>query len=252
MAFLYALKPTPLQKISIMKYLKIRIFTLFLLVASINSIAQISDNNMSPVEFQKNTTGVANIQVLDVRTAEEYKNGHIKNSLQADYRDKTEFARRISYIDKSKPVYVYCLSSGRSNSAAKDMTDMGFKKVVVLSGGLNAWRMADLPVEATSKEPEMSPAEFGTAINNGKTVLVDFGGKWCAPCRLMEPVLESLQKNNTGKFNLVKVDGGKDFEILKQNSILVLPVFIIYKNGKQVWRKDGLVTEKELAAAMNL
>ena len=93
----------------------------------------------------------------------------------------------------------------------------------------------------------MSIDEFNTAINSSATVLVDFGAAWCPPCRTMEPVLNSLATNNPGKFKLVKVDGGKDQEMLETYKVTALPVFILFKNGKQVWRKDGVASEKEMA-----
>ena len=96
----------------------------------------------------------------------------------------------------------------------------------------------------------MSIEVFNASINSSKTVLVDFGAEWCPPCKKMEPVLKSLQENNPGKFVLVKVDGGIDEEILKQYKVTALPVFIIFKDGKQVWRKDGIATEKEIADAL--
>ena len=68
----------------------------------------------------------------------------------------------------------------------------------------------------------------------------------CPPCRMMEPVLKSLAANNAGKFKLVKVDGGNDEAVLKTYNVTALPVFIIFKNGKLVWRKDGVAEEKEI------
>jgi hypothetical protein len=67
----------------------------------------------------------------------------------------------------------------------------------------------------------------------------------------MEPVLASLQKNNPSKITIVKVDGGKDEAILKSFNVTALPVFILFKDGKQVWRKDGIVTEQEIAGNLN-
>ena len=64
---------------------------------------------------------------------------------------------------------------------------------------------------------------------------------------MMEPVLKSLETNNPGKYTLLKVDGGRDQALLQQFKVTALPVFIVFKNGKQVWRKDGVVEEKELA-----
>ena len=46
------------------------------------------------------------------------------------------------------------------------------------------------------------------------------------------------------------MDGGKDEDLLKQFSVTALPVFIIFKDGKQVWRKDGTATEKEIMDAL--
>jgi len=201
-------------------------------------------------EFEKKISGSDSLQLLDVRTAAEYNTGHIKNSLQADWNDKKEFARRIEFIDKNKPVYIYCLAGGRSSAAAKEMRAMGYENVIELTGGINAWKAANLPLEGKTDEKQMSIEQFNTAVGNKGTVLVDFGAEWCPPCKKMEPVLKSLQANNPGKFTIVKVDGGRDLDLLKQYSVTQLPVFIILKDGKQVWRKDGIATEKEMAASL--
>jgi thioredoxin-like negative regulator of GroEL len=66
----------------------------------------------------------------------------------------------------------------------------------------------------------------------------------------MEPIIESIQKNNAGKLSIVKVDGGRDETILKTFNVTSLPVFILFKDGKQVWRKEGLVEEKEITALL--
>lgn len=198
-------------------------------------------------EFEKEISTKENIQILDVRTPGEFFGGHIKNALQADWNDKKEFDRRISFVDKNKPVYVYCLAGGRSAAAAEKMRNAGYTNVYELSGGTNAWRAANKPLEGNSNEKQMSFDELNTAINTTKTVLLDFGASWCPPCKLMEPVLKSLADNNPGKFTLVKVDGGRDQDILKEYKVTALPVFIVFKDGKQVWRKDGIATEKEIA-----
>lgn len=204
--------------------------------------------SLTPEEFEKDITTKENIQVLDVRTPGEYFSGHIKNALQADWNDKKEFDRRITFIDKNKPVYVYCLGGGRSAAAADKMRKMGYTNVFELQGGTNAWRAANKPLEGSSKdEKQMSIAEFNSTIEGSKTVLVDFGAEWCPPCKMMEPVLKDLADHNKGKFTLLKVDGGRDQDILKQYKVTALPVFIIFKDGKQVWRKDGTASEKEIA-----
>jgi thioredoxin len=190
------------------------------------------------------------IQILDVRTPGEYASGHIKNTLLANWNDAAEFERRIGFIDKKKPVYVYCLAGGRSAAAAAKMRSMGFENVYELKGGINAWKAADKKLEGVSTGTQMSIDTFNGALASAKVVLVDFGAEWCPPCKKMEPVLAQLQKKYADKFTLLKVDGGKDETVLKAYSVTALPVFIIFKNGKQVWRKEGMATEEEIAAQL--
>ena len=227
------------------------IITTLLFSVIIFSCTAQTKTTLSADEFEKEITTKTNIQILDVRTPGEFFGGHIKNALQADWNDKTEFERRLAYIDKNKPVYVYCLAGGRSAAAADKMRKSGYTNVYELSGGTNAWRAANKPLEGKNNEKQMSFEELNTSISGSKIVLLDFGASWCPPCKQMEPVLQSLTENNKGKFTLVKVDGGRDQDILKEYKVTALPVFIIFKDGKQVWRKDGIVTEKELAGKFN-
>jgi thioredoxin len=230
-----------------MKFLNNMVNTLLFSVFIFSCTAQ-TKTSLTAEEFEKEITTKENIQILDVRTPGEFFSGHIKNALLADWNDKKEFDRRVAYIDKNKPVYVYCLAGGRSAAAANKMRNMGYANVYELAGGTNAWRAANKPLEGNSNEKQMSFDELNTSINSSKIVLVDFGASWCPPCKQMEPVLKSLTENNKGKFILVKVDGGRDQDILKEYKVTALPVFIIFKDGKQVWRKDGIVDEKELAS----
>lgn len=224
---------------------------LFSLLAStiFLSCAAQTKTTLSADEFEK-AVSKDSVQVLDVRTPAEFASGHIKNTLLANWNDRSEFERRISFIDKKKPVYVYCLGGGRSAAAAEKMRSEGFENVYELKGGINAWKAADKKLEGSNNAQQMSLEEFNGAISSSKTVLVDFGAEWCPPCKTMEPVLASLQKNNAGKFTLLKVDGGKDEAVLKAYNITALPVFIIFKDGKQVWRKEGVTEEKEIAAQL--
>ncbi|MBL0133906.1 MAG: rhodanese-like domain-containing protein [Chitinophagaceae bacterium] len=59
-----------------------------------------SKTNLSPDEFEKGMTQ-PNVQILDVRTAGEFRNGHLKNALQADWRDKNQFKDRTQHLDKT-------------------------------------------------------------------------------------------------------------------------------------------------------
>lgn len=232
-----------------MKFLN-SIITSLVFSAIIFSCTAQTNTALTADEFEKEITAKENIQILDVRTPGEFFSGHIKNALQADWNDKKEFERRLQYIDKDKPVYVYCLAGGRSAAAAGKMRKMGYTNVYELTGGTNAWRAAKKPLVGNSNEKQMTMDEFNATIIGSKTVLVDFGASWCPPCKQMEPVLKNVTENNKGKFTLLNVDGGRDQDLLQAYKVTALPVFIIFKDGKQVWRKDGIATEAELAAQL--
>lgn len=216
---------------------------LLLIVTTCN--AQDNGQKLNPDAFE-NGIGQPNIQVLDVRTPGEYRSGHIKNSLQADWNNKPEFNDRIQYVDKNKPVYIYCLMGGRSAAAADWMRQNGFKSVYELTGGMNAWKTANKPIEGMSTEPQMTVEQYWSKIPKYKTTLVDFGAIWCPPCVKMAPVLDELQQSKDLNFLLLKIDASVQTDVMKALNIEPIPVFIIYKNGKEVWRKQGVVDKEEL------
>ena len=224
--------------------------TAFILSISVLSCTAQTNTALTTNEFESGIGAKDSIQILDVRTPGEYNSGHIKGALLADWNNKEEFNRRVAFIDKNKPVYIYCLAGGRSAAAAKKMRAEGYENVYELKGGINGWKADNKPLEGKSDAKQMSMDEFNGVINSSKTVLVDFGAEWCPPCRKMEPVLKSLQTNYPNQFLLVKVDGGKDDDILKAYNVTALPVFILFKDGKQVWRKDGVATEKEISVQL--
>ena len=92
----------------------------------------------------------------------------------------------------------------------------------------------------------MTLSKYTELSRSADIVLVDVGAEWCPPCKKMEPVLKQLQEEVGGRFSLVKVDGGIDIEVMKSLKVEGIPVFIVYKNGKEVWRKTGVVELKEL------
>ncbi|MBS1598682.1 MAG: thioredoxin fold domain-containing protein [Bacteroidetes bacterium] len=197
------------------------------------------NTSLPPNEF-KNGALRENVQVLDVRTPGEFQSGHIQHALLADWNNRSQFMERIKYVDKTKPVYVYCLSGGRSGAAAKWMRENGYNSVYELQGGINAWKIASLPLEGTPNTKQMTVEEYQSQIGNSGLVLVDFGAEWCPPCKKMEPVIDQLQKDLGRKFKLVKVDAGVHIDVMKQINVSEIPVFIIYKNGKEIWRKTGV------------
>ena len=95
--------------------------SLLFLTTTIISCAQNNSNNAAielTISTKAFSAGVTQpgAQILDVRTAGEYQSGHIANALQANWLDPKEFKNRTQHLDKSKMIYIYCQSGGRSAS----------------------------------------------------------------------------------------------------------------------------------------
>ena len=183
------------------------------LVLIMNSCIGQSSGVLPPEKFAQ---GIARpeVQILDVRTFEEYKAGHIKNSLQANWYDKNQFRDRTQHLDKTKPVYIYCGSGVRSSEAAKRLRKQGFQQIFELQNGILSWNKNNLPLDADSLVKQIQPEDYELLVKSAPIVLIDFGAKWCPPCKKMEPVLEQLQKELPAKFSLVKIDAGAHTNIM--------------------------------------
>ncbi len=101
---------------------------------------------VSADDFQKKMSSLKDVQLVDVRTPEEYSEGHIKNSLNFNVQGSS-FEAEVAKLDKKRPVMVYCRSGGRSASAQRMLIDMGFAEVINLDGGIRGWQSAGKPVE---------------------------------------------------------------------------------------------------------
>lgn len=84
--------------------------------------------------------------VLDVRTEDEFKAGHIPGAVNLDVLDGS-FEKKVAALDKSKTYLVHCAAGSRSANAATQMKKLGFKSVIDLAPGFNGWKAAGKPVE---------------------------------------------------------------------------------------------------------
>jgi thioredoxin 1 len=227
------------------KSFNILFFIYLLLVSCNNGTGQSKKTSLTPDEFEKELAKAPDAQLVDVRTPEEYKDGHLKGSKNIDYNDSS-FNRKIAALDKSKPIFVYCLSGGRSSAAAQQMRESGFTRVYEMKDGLMKWNAAGKPLvkEETAKPvaETVSVAGFEQTIKNHDLVLADFSATWCRPCRMLSPVLDTLAEKNKGKLLVVRIDVDQNKEITSKMQVTELPTMLVFKNGKQVWRGEGFMT----------
>jgi len=96
--------------------------------------------NIDVAEWEKLRKDASAV-VLDVRTAEEFADGHMPGAINLDIRGG-KFAETLAGLDKSKTYLVHCAVGGRSAKACGQMDGMKFDKVLNLSGGITAWEAA--------------------------------------------------------------------------------------------------------------
>ena len=98
------------------------------------NIKGIDINEVSSIDFQNNKN-----VLLDVRTQNEFKEGHLPNSINIDVMN-SEFNNSISLQNKEKNYYIYCRSGTRSLKAYSMMKNLGFKNLTNLEGGILAYK----------------------------------------------------------------------------------------------------------------
>ena len=111
---------------------KILIILIFLSCSQKNSNIHIVEKEDFQILLNKE------VQLIDVRTPNEYGNGFIANAENINFKSK-DFLSQISKLDKSKPVLLYCAAGGRSAKASKIFDSLGFKEIYDLKGGYLSW-----------------------------------------------------------------------------------------------------------------
>ena len=190
--------------------------------------------------------------LLDVRSEKEFEDGHLINALNYNIND-TQFENKISRLDKSKPVFVYCLAGSRSARASEMLIHKGFTAVYNLDGGIMKWKAANKPVESSGNimKKGISAADFYKETNSQKLVLVDFYGSWCGPCKKMMPYLEKIAQEKTHILKLLKIDIDQNAEIVESKKLDGVPYLELYKEGKLIWTQRGFIDEKSLYQVLN-
>ncbi len=92
--------------------------------------------------------------------------------------------------------------------------------------------------------------DFKAAINSGKPVLVDFFAEWCGQCQTMSPILKDLATDLGDGGKILKVDIDKNPAAASAFNVRGVPTFILFKDGKSLWRKSGAIPKSELLAAI--
>ena len=94
--------------------------------------------NFTPKDWQKAIEQDKDAEILDVRSADEYKEKHIPGAVLADVENPHAFMKKINQLDKNKNYYIYCNSGSRGEQACMVMDFNGFKNTFNLKEGLES------------------------------------------------------------------------------------------------------------------
>ena len=236
-----------------MRKLFLIIFAAILFNSCSNGQTQGTKTNLSATEFSDKIKELPTATIIDVRTPDEFSKGHLVNANNYDWNGN-KFDEQISSLDKSKPIFVYCLSGGRSSSAASEMRSQGFVTVYELDGGIMKWRSANLPetTNNTVVSNGMTKQQFDALLNSDKLVLVDFYADWCAPCRKMKPYLDEIAKDMADKVVVIRVDADENQALCNEMQIDALPVLQLYKSKTLFWSNKGYIEKSEVVKQLQL
>ncbi|RLI71695.1 thioredoxin [Archaeoglobales archaeon] len=104
-------------------------------------------------------------------------------------------------------------------------------------------KMAEKP--KPTKPIEVNSKNFGEVLKNNENVVVDFYTDWCAPCKIVAPIIEELAKEYAGKVVFAKLNTDENTDIAQKFSISAIPTIIFFKNGKIVDQIIGALSKAE-------
>jgi len=88
-------------------------------------------------------------------------------------------------------------------------------------------------------------------VNSNIPVLVDFGADWCAPCRMIGPIVEQLAQENQGKFKVAKVNVDEAQQLAAQFKVMSIPALFVFKGGQVVDQMVGALPKDQILARVN-
>ena len=227
-----------------MKFRPIFLLIISFVALSCNGQTPKNVKTIEAVTFAEKIAATPNAQILDVRTPEEYKSGHIDKAANVNWNG-TDFVAKAAALDKTKPVFVYCKSGGRSKQAAAKLEELGFTTIYELQGGMLKWDAAGLS-KPSDKIIGMCSQEYSELLNTDKKVLINFYAEWCAPCKKMAPYILQMQKDLADKVTIVRLNADENKTLISEMKISELPTLLLYENKEVKWKHSGFISEEDL------
>ncbi len=148
------------RKNNSVKIIVLSVLFLFLTAIFAGCVSENDDGNDKPKDHEQiisdlgneasykminENQGNQNFLIIDVRTPEEFADGHIENAINIDFYSDT-FSEELNKLDKNKTYLIYCRSANRSGQALDIMSDLDFSEVYNMLGGIIEWKDNGYPI----------------------------------------------------------------------------------------------------------
>jgi thioredoxin len=217
---------------------------LFLIACGQNKSGYLS---IDAIQFNQKLENTKNVQLIDVRTPEEYANSKIGDALNLNYYD-ADFEAQLKKLDTNKPLFVYCKSGGRSSGAVAQILDLGFTEVYELQGGIMAWERAKLQTNKNDKtlsKDSFTKNSLNKILTENQKVIVNFYASWCIPCKRMKPFMDELEKEHPN-VKMVRIDIDQAKALAAELKVENIPTVMFYEKNSLKEQKNSEMTKSEI------
>ncbi|HYN78470.1 MAG TPA: thioredoxin TrxA [Lamprocystis sp. (in: g-proteobacteria)] len=88
-------------------------------------------------------------------------------------------------------------------------------------------------------------------LQSEEPVLVDYWATWCAPCKMLSPVLEEIAEEYAGRIKVAKLDIDANRAVTERFNVRGIPTLILFKNGEAEAIKVGAVSKSQLTVFLD-
>jgi rhodanese-related sulfurtransferase len=126
------------------------LFLVLALVATVAAGSAVTNVTVGKAQaLMKERGGNADFVILDVRTPEEFAEGHIAGAVNLDVQER-DFEKKLRALDRKKSYLVYCRTGNRSRRATVAMEGLGFRSIFHMNEGIVKWKQQNLPLTRPS------------------------------------------------------------------------------------------------------
>lgn len=192
----------------------------------------------------------ANLQVVDLRSPEDYLESHLPGAINID-RNSPTFEKELAGLNPGRPVYFYCANGMTSAEVIKNLPKSSYVKIYDVTGGFAAWSGAGKKlsrVDRVSRPEPVTRSEYDALVKKNDYILLQFSPSSVDPevLKKLDSMMESIVKKKSGEIAFRKYNYRDQVSLARDLKVNNLPTLILYRQGTEVWRYEGMPDKTEV------